>query len=326
MALELPQIGLGTAAVAGLYKEVARDTALQTLETAWDLGIRYFDTAPHYGQGKAERLLGDFLRDKPDEEIITSTKVGRLLSPSAVRHAALNGFVNPLPFDQNYDYSYDGIMRSYEDSLQRLGLNRIDILYVHDIGERTHGRRNDIYMAQLLNGGFRALAELKASGAVQAIGIGVNEVEICETILAQVEIDLILLAGRYTLLDRSAEARLLEMCDRSGTRFVIGGVFNSGILATGAVEGAHWDYGPAPEEVLVKVSALEVLCKAFDITLPEAALAFPIRRKQVASLLLGNGHPSRLKSNVTAIKNAQVPPAFWDLANRLITGKTCTTK
>lgn len=318
MAVSLPGIGLGTAAIAGLYHAVDRVSADHTLETAWTRGIRYFDTAPHYGQGKAERILGDYLRGQKHGSYVISTKVGRILTPCADPPDRLNGFVEPLPFRQNYDYSYDGVMRSYEDSLQRLGLNRIDILFVHDIGVRTHGEANAIYIRQLRSGGFQALEELKRSGAIRAFGIGVNEVEICLEILAEQPLDLILLAGRYTLLDRSAEAALLEQCSATGTRLVIGGVFNSGILATGARDGAHWDYGPAPEPILRKVRRLSELCRANDTTLPKAALQFPKRHNAVASVLLGNGTPHRLEENLDALSSSQLPEQFWNEAAAIV--------
>ncbi len=243
--------------------------------------------------------------------------MGRILTPATEPPPKLNGFVEPLPFDQNYDYSYDGIMRSFEDSVQRLGLNRVDILFVHDIGTRTHGNNHDLYLDQLRESGFRALEDLKRSGAISAIGIGVNEVEVCEEILSFQPLDLILLAGRYTLLDRSAEARLLELCRVASTQLVIGGVFNSGILATGARHGAHWDYGPAPEAILKKVSALAELSEAFSVSLPTAALVFPLRHDAVSTVLLGNSHSSRLAENAAAIQSGNIPPEFWVQASAI---------
>lgn len=319
MPVDLPRIGLGTAALAGLFQAVDRDTAMETLQVAWSLGIRYFDTAPHYGQGKAERRLGDFLSTQEPGSYIVSTKVGRVLSPSALPHRALNGFVEPLPFDQRYDYSRDGIMRSYEDSLQRLGLNRVDMLFVHDIGMRTHPVHHQTHLDALRTSGFRALEELKRSGAISKIGIGVNEVEICEEILSFQPLDIILLAGRYTLLDRSAEATLLDMCKDAGTRLVIGGVFNSGILATGASPDAHWDYGTPPEGILRKVEVLTDLCNEYGVALPTAALAFPLHHPAVSTVLLGNSHPGRLKQNVSAIQAHKIPADFWRRASEIAT-------
>ncbi|MEE9445728.1 MAG: aldo/keto reductase [Cocleimonas sp.] len=307
----LTPVSFGTASIAGLYQAVGLKQAFETLETAWDGGIRYFDTAPHYGQGKAERILGDFLRDKPDDSYVISTKVGRLLSPSAQPISQLNGFVDPLPFDQRYDYSYDGIMRSVEDSYQRLGLNKIDILYVHDIGERTHKEDSDRTLNQLLEGGGRALDQLRSDGSIQAVGLGVNEVEVCEQLIGKIHLDLILLAGRYTLLDRTAELNLLPLCQQHSIKLVIGGVFNSGILATGAVEGAHWDYGSPPESVIQRVNELEQICESHGTTLANASLAFPVRHPLVVSVLLGNSGSKRLRDNLAGLKSPVTDPEFW---------------
>ncbi|MCY4460554.1 MAG: aldo/keto reductase [Albidovulum sp.] len=317
MSLKLPRLGLGTAALAGLHQAVDRRTAMETLEAVWSLGIRYFDTAPHYGQGKAERWLGDFLRAQDRDSFFVSTKVGRVLSPSALPRPTLNGFIDPLPFDQRYDYSHEGTMRSFEDSLQRLGLNRIDILLVHDIGMRTHDADHQLHLGHLRDSGFRALEELKRTGAISAFGIGVNEVEICEEILSFQALDLILLAGRYTLLDRSAEPRLLDQCLAAGTQLVIGGVFNSGILATGAGPEARWDYGPAPSDVLRRVEALSDLCAEYGVPLPTSALAFPLRHEAVSTVLLGNCDPARLAENTAAIQGAEIPSDFWKRASEV---------
>ncbi len=308
---KLTRISFGTAAVAGLYQPVSLKQAFETLQVAWDGGIRYFDTAPHYGQGRAERILGDFLRDKPEGSYVISTKVGRLLNPSSQRIDKLNGFVDPLPFDQHYDYSYDGIMRSVEDSYQRLGLNKIDILYVHDIGVRTHREDANRTTSQLVESGARALDQLRDSAAIQAVGLGVNEVEICEQLIGQLHLDLILLAGRYTLLDRSAEPTLLPLCQRHSIELVIGGVFNSGILATGAVKGAHWDYGQPPESVIKRVNELDQICKSYDTTLANASMAFPMQHPSVVSVLLGNSNPERLQQNLAGIANSPSNSEFW---------------
>ena len=230
---------------------------VSTLQAAWDSGIRYFDVAPWYGFGLGERRVGDFLREQPDDSYVLSTKVGRLMHPVPTDKVPNYGYIDPLPFDATYDYSYDGIMRSVEFSYARLGLNRIDILYVHDIGSYTHGRAlNEHYLGQLLGSGLKALEELKSSGTIKAYGLGVNEVPVCLDVMHAADIDCILMAGRYTLLDRSAVAELLPLCEKKGTSLVVGGVFNSGILATGPVPGAHFDYLPATPQILAKVGAM----------------------------------------------------------------------
>ncbi|MCP8895833.1 aldo/keto reductase [Shinella daejeonensis] len=291
------EYGFGTAPLGGLYRPCPRDAAMATLEAAWDEGLRYFDTAPWYGLGLAERYTGDFLRGRRD--YILSTKVGRLLFPVPEDRMPDYGFVDPLPFDGRYDYSYDGIMRSIEMSYARLGLNRIDIVYVHDIGVYTHGAdRNEVHLRALFDSGLKALSELKSSGTIGAVGLGVNEVPVCLEVMREADLDCILLAGRYTLLDRSAEAELLPLCEKKGTSLVVGGVFNSGILATGPAAGAHFDYRPATPEVAGKVEAMMALAGARDLPLAAPAIQFPLANPAVASVLLGTARPESLRRNM----------------------------
>ncbi|EJN02202.1 aldo/keto reductase [Phyllobacterium sp. YR531] len=309
--LTVTQFGFGGAAIGGLYKECPRDDAVAALQSAWDAGLRYFDTAPFYGFGLSERRTGDFLRSKPRDSYVLSTKVGRLLRPVPDDQVPDHSYVNPLPFTVDYDYSYDGIMRSFEFSFARLGLNRIDILYVHDIGSYTHGReRNAVFQRQLLDTGMKALEELKASGAISAYGLGVNEVEVCMDVIAHSHIDCILLAGRYSLLDRSAERGLLNECSSRKISLVIGGVFNSGILATGPVPGAHFDYGPASDDVLKRVQSMEALAKAHSIPLAAAALQFPLRKQSVANVLIGTAKAASLTRNM-GLLNITIPEEFF---------------
>jgi D-threo-aldose 1-dehydrogenase len=297
--LAVTEYSFGTAPLGGLYRECTREAAMTTLRAAWDAGIRYFDTAPFYGLGLAERRVGDYLRDKPRDAFVLSTKVGRLLHPVPQDKVPDYSYVKPLNFDVTYDYSYDAIMRSVEMSYARLGLNRIDILYVHDIGGYTHGAaKNAVYLRQLLDSGLKALEELKSGGIISAYGLGVNEVPVCLEVMRRADIDCILLAGRYTLLDRSAVAELLPLCEKKRTSLVIGGVFNSGILATGPVEGAHFDYMPATEEVSAKVAAMERVAKERGMPLAAPALQFPLANPQVASVLLGTANPASLERNM----------------------------
>lgn len=297
--LSVSEYSFGAAGLGGLYRECTRDAAMATLDAAWTAGLRYFDVAPFYGLGLAERRVGDFLREKPRDQFVLSTKVGRLLHPVPEDKVPDYSYVKPLNFDVRYDYSYDGIMRSVEASYARLGLNRIDILYVHDIGVYTHGvARNAIYLGQLLDGGLKALEELKSSGTIAAYGLGVNEVPVCLEVMRQADIDCILLAGRYTLLDRSAVAELLPVCEKKQTSLIVGGVFNSGILATGPVEGAHFDYMPATEDVRQKVGAMEDIARAMNVPLAAPAMQFPLASPLVASALLGTAKPESLKRNM----------------------------
>lgn len=309
--LAVTTIGFGGAAIGGLYRECTRDAAMETLQAAWDAGLRYFDTAPFYGFGLSERRTGDFLRDKPRETYVLSTKVGRILRPVPEDQVPDHSYVNPLPFTVDYDYSYDGIMRSFEFSFARLGLNRIDILYVHDVGAYTHGaEKNAVYMAQLLGGGLKALEELKSSGAISAYGLGVNEIEVCLEVAARHPIDCILLAGRYSLLDRSAERSLLDICRKQQISLVIGGVFNSGILATGPVPGANFDYGPASQDILDRVRSMQTIATNHNVPLAAAALQFPFREPVVANVLIGTAKPSSLTRNIELL-STKVPESVY---------------
>lgn len=309
--LAVTEYGFGCAALGGLYRACSRENAMDVLDAAWESGIRYFDAAPFYGFGLAERRLGDFLRDKPAGDYVISTKVGRLLSPVPWDQVPSHGYVDPLPFRVDYDYGYDAVMRSVEFSYARTGLNRLDILFVHDIGSYTHGpEKTVLHKRQFLGGGLKALEELKSSGTIKAYGLGVNEVQICLDIMAEAPLDCILLAGRYTLLDRTAEGRLLDECSRQGTSLVIGGVFNSGILATGAVPGAHFDYAEAPPEIMEAVRGMEAVADAGGYGLAAAAMQFPLRRAEVAAVLLGTARRSSLERN-WKLAQEPIPDAAW---------------
>ena len=309
--LSVTEYSFGTAPLGGMYRACPREPAMETLEAAWSAGLRFIDTAPWYGFGLAERRVGDFLRDKPKGSYVLSTKVGRLQRPVADDKVPSYGFVDPLPFETDYDYSYDGIMRSVDFSYARLGLNRIDILFVHDIGVYTHGaERNAVYLRQLLDGGLKALDELKSSGAIAAYGLGVNEVPVCLDVMAEADIDCILLAGRYTLLDRTATAELLPLCEKKKTSLVVGGVFNSGILATGPVEGSHFDYMPATPDVLDKVRAMEAIARSEGLPLAAPAIQFPLQSPAVASVLLGTAKPSSLIRNMELTERRLQPDDF----------------
>ena len=302
-ALEVTEFGIGGAPIGGLYQACPRERAMETLQAAWDAGLRYFDTAPFYGFGLSERRFGDFLRDKPRDSYVLSSKVGRLFRPVPEDQVPDHSYVDPLPFAVDYDYGYDAIMRSVEFSYARLGLNRIDILYVHDIGVYTHGAElTKLHFRQLMDGGLKALEELKSVGVISAYGLGVNEVQICLELMARAPLDCILLAGRYSLLDRSGESELLPLCRERKTSLVVGGVFNSGILATGPVPGANFDYAPASDDVLKRVAVMEKVAADGGYPLAAAALQFPLRDEVVANVLVGTAKPSSLKRNMDLLK------------------------
>lgn len=304
--LEVTTLGLGSASLAGIFSPVPADQARATVRHALDAGITYVDTAPQYGLGRAEHLVGDVLREAADPPVL-STKVGRLLRPVPPEQQDKGNWVDPLPFNQVYDYSYDGVMRSFEDSLQRLGLARVDILYVHDIGTMTHGvEGNRPLWAQLANGGYKALRELRDAGVVKAIGLGVNEWQVLMDAFALGDWDVFLLAGRYTLLEQTSLTPFLSTCIERKASVVVGGPFNSGIL----VGRDTFNYAKAPQEVVQRVRAIEAVCREFDVALPAAALQFPLGHPAVCNVLPGPRSPQEL-DEILGWWEAAIPGAFW---------------
>lgn len=311
--LSVTELGFGAASLGNLYRIVSDSDARDTTVAAIEAGITYFDTAPYYGFGLSERRVGDALREHSG--IVLSTKVGRLLKASSRVHgyAERHGFCSPMPFEPEFDYTFDGVMTSWEASKQRLGLAHIDILYIHDIGSLTHGDRHEVTFRQLTDGGgFRALEQLRATGEILAFGIGVNETAICLEAMKHAHLDVILLAGRYTLLEQNALDALLPACGRSGTSIVVGGPYNSGILATGTRHGGvlHYDYGIAPQTIVDRVRRLETHCAYYGVPLAAAALQFPLAHRQVVSVIPGLGSPGHIERTL-ALYKTNIPDAFW---------------
>ena len=304
--VEVTELGLGCATLGGSRVEVSDGQAESIVDAAWDAGVRYVDTAPFYGVGQAERAVGDALRDKPRDEWVLSSEVGRLLRPRTGGDAPADGRRRPLPFDPIYDYSYDGIMRSHEDSLQRLGLARIDVLYVHDIGVYQHGpEANPALMRTLRDSGYRALEELRRGGTVRAIGIGVNEREVLLEAMQWGQWDAFLLAGRYTLLEQAPLDDLLPQCVKAGTSIVVGGPLNSGILAGRDT----WNYETAPPEIAARVKAIAAVCDRHNVPLPAAALQFPLAHPAVAAIIPGPRNADEFRANL-ALLAQPIPTAF----------------
>ncbi|HEV8031650.1 MAG TPA: aldo/keto reductase [Stellaceae bacterium] len=304
-SLEVTALGLGCATLGGTRIQITRQEAEAIVRAAWDAGVRYVDAAPYYGFGQAERVVGDALRDEPRDEWVLSTKVGRLLRPFP-QVAPEPGRRHPLPFGVVYDYSYDGIMRSFEDSLKRLGLARIDILYVHDIGKYQHGDAHPVLIQSLRESGYRALENLKGSGAIGAIGIGVNEREVLLEALDWGEWDAFLLAGRYTLLEQAPLDDLLPRCQKAGTSIVVGGPLNSGILAGRDT----WNYQTAPPEVVARVDAIRAVCDRHGVPLAAAALQFPLAHPAVAAIIPGPRNPDEFRSNLELLQHP-IPAGLW---------------
>jgi len=297
--VSVTSLSFGCASIGNLGGVVRDADATAVMQHAWDAGIRYFDTAPHYGRGLSEQRIGTFLQTKPRDAYVLSTKVGRVLSPGAAMDEA-DGFAQPLPNAVRYDYSADGIRESFESSCERLGTNHVEIVFVHDIGDYTHGVPGAAHLDDLLGSGMGALRDLKQVGRIGAIGLGVNESQVCIDVMQHETLDTILLAGRLTLLDREAEAGLLDLCAFQGTSLVLGGIFNSGILATGPKPGAWFDYAPASQDILDQVTALQARAEAVGLTLAEASLQFALNHPAACSVLLGTGKVCSLKRNLAA--------------------------
>jgi D-threo-aldose 1-dehydrogenase len=312
--LKVTELGFGSAPLGNLFRPLTDEAARQTLAAAEREGFGYYDTAPFYGFGLSERRLGDALRHRND--VVLSTKVGRLLQPvpgPVDETDVRQGYATPMPFEPVFDYSYDAVMRSYEESLQRLGLSRIDILYIHDIGRLTHGEQNAIHMTALTKGGgLKALEELRAAGAIAGFGMGVNEVEACLEVTDHARLDVILLAGRYTLLEQTALAQLFPRCEAAGTALVVGGPYNSGILAVGTKTGAplYYNYEHAPHDVVEKVRKIEAVCDRHGVPLAAAALQFPLAHPLVASVIPGLDSPERVLQTL-ALYRHKIPADLW---------------
>ena len=312
--VHVSEIGLGAAPLGNLYQSISDVDAQETLAAALSADVTYVDCAPYYGFGLCERRVGDGVRGQGD--VVISSKVGRVLvpAPDVVDDSERYGFRSSMPFTPTFDYSYDGVMRSWEASLQRLGLARIDILYIHDIGAATHGEAHQQRIMQLTKqGGLRALDALRSEGQIDAFGLGVNEIEVCLTLLRESDLDVILLAGRYTLLEQGALDELMPECARRDVSLVIGGPYNSGILATGTrgAQTPRFNYEGAPDNVIQKVRQLEDVCERHEVRLPAAALQFALAHPQVASVIPGLCGRAQVEKTLELYR-ARIPEAFWN--------------
>ena len=308
--LTVTAVGYGASQVGNFLRTVADAESDEMFQTAWGAGIRYFDTAPYYGHGLSELRTGHSLRWKDRDQYVLSSKVGRLLTPARRSEIHFTPWVDAAPFVFRYDYSYDATMRSFEDSLQRLGLERMDICYIHDVDVFTLGDEQPEAFKQAMNGAWRALESLRSQKVVTAIGVGVNEWQVCHEALKQRDFDCFLLAGRYTLLEQDALNGFLPLCEARGAAVAVGGGFNSGILATGAKPGAKYNYAPAPETIMKRVKELEGVCAEFDIPLPAAALQFVVAHPAIPTFISGTRTAAQLKQNL-AWFSQPIPSAFW---------------
>ena len=319
--LDVTRLGFGGAPLGNLYRGISEEDAQATLSAAFESGITLFDTAPYYGLGRSEERFGVAIARHGREGIVLSTKIGRLLVDGPVDDTTKGLFVDPPQKQPVYDYSYDGVMRSHEASLERIGVDAIDILLVHDVDVWTHGSQAaaDERVSELFDeGGYRALEELKAAGRIAAFGAGLNEWQACEALLGHADFDCFLLAGRYTLIEQEALESFLPMCVERDVGIILGGPYNSGILATGAVEDARFNYKPAPTYIMERVRRIESVCESHGVTLPAAALQFVLAHPAVKSVIPGAMAAQEVRQNA-ALLEEPIPADFWaDLKAALI--------
>src|SRR6202047_733373 len=311
--VEVTQLGFGGAGLGDLFEVIPAAQGVGTLQAAWDAAIRYYDTAPWYGLTQSEHRFGRALYRQPRRDFVLSTKVGRTMHPVHQAETYDRGiWSGGLPFQVRFDYSYDGVMRSFEDSLQRLGLPRIDLLVIHDLDIQYHQtyERVEALLTELHNGGARALAELKATGRIGGFGAGINELGMIPRFLDLIDLDFFLVALPYTLLDQQVLDSEFPRCAEKGVGFVVGAVFASGILATGAVQGARYAYTPATPELLAKVARIEAVCARHGVPIAAAALQFPLGHPLVASVVPGAISRAQVTMNLNAF-NHRIPAALW---------------
>ena len=311
--LEVSVLGLGGAPLGDLYERIPEERAVATLEIAYQRGIRFFDTAPLYGHGLSEHRLGHVLRSKPRADLVVSTKVGRWLRPERGELVDRGQFAGGLNFQTVYDYSYDGTMRALEQSYHRLGMDQVDIALIHDVDIWTHGSAEayERRFREAMDGAYRALDELRRSGVVRAIGVGINEVAPCVRFAKEAAFDCFLLAGRYTLLEQNGLNDLFPLAEQHGFSLLLGGPFNSGILATGATPGAKYNYKPAPPAIIKQVARIEAVCKRHDVPLAAAAIQFPLGQPTIASIVPGAVSPFEVERNAAYV-DMQIPRSLWD--------------
>jgi D-threo-aldose 1-dehydrogenase len=313
-------VGLGTGPLGELFEKLDEKTSIATVEEAFAGGVRLFDSSPHYGQGLAESRLGAGLRHAPRDKIVVSTKIGRLMDPRGEKPAPVPGVVTPgfaggFPHAPRFDYSYDGAMRSIEHSLLRLGMDRLDIVLIHDCDRWTHGAEAaPAFFKQAMDGAYVALDELRSQKVIKAIGFGINEADTSTKFAKAGDFDVGMMAGRYSLLVQTGLEEFLPLAEKKNIAVMLAGVFNSGILATGAVPHAKFDYVDAPPDIFAKVKRIEEICRAHGVTIRQAALQFSMAHPAVASIVLGAVKPEEVRANIRDAE-APIPAALWrDLA------------
>lgn len=313
--IEFTSVGLGTGPLGELFETLDEKACITTVEDAYRLGVRLFDTSPHYGNGLAEARLGGGLRHAPRDSVFISTKIGRVMNPHGGKGETVPGVVSPsfaggFPHAPRFDYSYDGVMRSIEQSLLRLGMDRLDIVLIHDCDRWTHGDAAPERFKEAMAGCYVALDKLRAEKVIRAIGFGINEADTCVKFARAGDFDVAMMAGRYSLLVQTGLEEFLPLAQSRNMAVMLAGVFNSGILATGATPHAKFDYVDASPEILDKVRRIEAVCRSHGVTLRQAAVQFPLGHPAVASVVLGALNPAQVAENV-ADAEAPIPVALW---------------
>ncbi len=310
--LDVTVFGFGAAPIGGFRATISEAQASATIEAAVKAGVSFFDTSPFYGYGRSELRMGAVLRGLPRDSFVLSTKIGRVMRPLKAGEVVQGLRPSGLPFVPTFDYSYDGVMRSLEHSLLRLGLSRVDILFIHDV-DYWSLKDNDLlerHFKQAMDGGYRALDELRRTGVISAIGVGLNESAMCTRFARAGDFDCMLLAGRYTLLEQGAMAEFMPLAEKKNISVVIGGPYNSGILTGGVKPGAKYDYADAPTDILARARRLEQICQRHDVPLAAAAIQFPLAHPAVASVIPGALNPAEIEANAAHLRR-NIPAALW---------------
>ncbi len=312
----LSAIGFGGAPIGNLFEKLDELTCYKTLERCNDSNINLYDTSPYYGNGLSEHRLGNYLKTLKADSYYLSTKVGRYLTPEKNKKINRGKWAGGLNFIPNIDYSYDGAMRSFEQSLHRLAASKIDICLIHDVDTYTYGDKVDHYFKIAMNGAYKAITKLKEEKVIQAIGVGVNNSDICKRFAEEGEFDCILLAGRYTLLDQSALDDCIPIAEEKNIGIILAGVFNSGILAKGLGDNNTYFYDKIPENIKIKYNKILKICERYNISVPSAALQFCYANKQVSSLIVGMDRQQQIDNNISNL-NVKIPNDLWDELKQL---------
>jgi len=321
--IELSAIGFGGAPIGDLFENLQDENCYKVLENCFEKNINHFDTSPYYGNGLSEQRLGYFLKKIPKNKYYLSTKVGRYLTPEKEENIDRGKWAGGLNFIPNIDYSYDGVMKSFEQSLHRLATSKIDICLIHDVDRYTHGDQVDHYFKIAMSGAYKAITQLKEEKIIKAIGIGVNDADMCKRFAEAGDFDCMLLAGRYTLLDQSALDDCIPIAEEKKIGIILGGVFNSGILAKGVGEDITYFYQTIPDNIKKKYNEISIICERYDVSVKSAALQFCYANKNISSMVIGMDRVNQINNNISSLSK-KIPNDLWEeLKNKNIIDERC---